>query len=65
MFKVFLSTRAKKELVPAKQFDVKKLEGLDNTFRIRIGKLRIVYAVDWKNKDIVIAKIGMRENIYG
>lgn len=86
MFKVLLSSRAKKELdnfeekyrnriarlfeilsfdpVPAKLFDVRKLEGADDAFRIRIGRIRIVYAVVWQNKDVIIARIGLRENVY-
>lgn len=86
MFKVLLSSRAKKEFdrfeekyrnkiaslfevlsfdpVPAKICDIRKFEGADDAFRIRMGKIRIVYSVIWQNKDIIIARIGLRENVY-
>lgn len=86
MFKVLLSSRAKKEFdnfeekyrnriarlfeilsfdpVPAKICDIRKLGGADDAFRIRIGRIRIVYSVVWQNKDIIIARIGLRENVY-
>lgn len=50
--------------VPAKLFDIKKLEGVDDTFRIRLGRIRIIYTIIWQNKDMVISKPGMRENVY-
>jgi mRNA interferase RelE/StbE len=72
MFKVHLSTKAKKELeqleknlrrriakilevlqldpVPVRFYDVKKMVGVENTYRIRIGKIRIIYTVNGKIK---------------
>jgi len=50
--------------IPAKLFDIKKLEGVDDTFRIRLGRMRIVYTIIWQNKDILVSKLGMRENVY-
>lgn len=48
--------------VPVKIFDVKKLAGLANAFRIRIGKIRIVYAIDWERRHVVIRNgIRLRE----
>ncbi|MBS3054036.1 MAG: type II toxin-antitoxin system RelE/ParE family toxin [Candidatus Aenigmarchaeota archaeon] len=43
--------------VPAKSCDVKKLQGMQNTFRIRIGGVRIVYAIVWKSKTILVSRI--------
>ena len=50
--------------VPVKLYDVKKMRGLANTFRIRIGKIRILYGIYWEEKVIVIAKIEPRESAY-
>ena len=46
--------------VPAKLYDIRKLEGLKNTFRIRIGKIRIVYTIVWKDKVILVSRIEKR-----
>ncbi len=50
--------------IPAKRYDVKKLSGLKDSFRIRMGKVRIVYTVLWKEKVVLIARIGFRESVY-
>lgn len=50
--------------VPVRLYDIKKLKGLKNTFRIRTGKLRILYVIDWKEKQIIIARISFRETAY-
>jgi len=50
--------------VPAKLFDVKKLVGIKNAYRIRVGKLRIVYLILWKDKVILISRIGFRGKVY-
>jgi len=50
--------------IPARLFDVKKLAGTENTFRIRIGKIRIVYTILWKDKVILISRISFRGRVY-
>lgn len=50
--------------IPAKKYDIKKLSGVEDSFRIRIGKIRIVYSIDWKIREIIIAKIEFRETAY-
>ena len=42
----------------------KKLAGLSNAFRIRVGKIRIVYAIDWERRHVVVARIGFRGKVY-
>ena len=51
--------------VPNEMFDVKKIEGLPGAYRIRIGKIRLLYAIDWKNKGIIVFEISFREQAYG
>jgi len=50
--------------VPVTGFDVKKLQGYDSVYRIRVGNLRIVYSVDWIGKIISIHYIGSRKKAY-
>ena len=54
----------KDEPVPVKSADVAKLKGFDNIYRIRIGKIRIVYEVKWKEKIILIHRISYRKDAY-
>lgn len=37
--------------IPAAVFDVKKLAGIKDTYRIRIGDIRVIYEVDWEIKE--------------
>jgi len=41
-----------------------KLKGLENVFRIRVGKYRIVYKVIFEKRFILIVRIGKRESVY-
>ena len=50
--------------VPAKFYDVRKLEGSKNSFRIRIGKIRILYTIIWKDKVILVSRIEKRGTVY-
>lgn len=49
---------------PVKLFDVKKLKGFDDTFRIRIGDWRIIYALRRKEKTIVVYEVAPRGGAY-
>jgi len=49
--------------VPADE-DVKKLRGLKATYRIRIGKYRMIYRVFWENKYVKLLYVGTREQAY-
>ena len=44
------------EPVPAKSYHIEKLGGVDNEYRIRIGDIRIVYAVEWELEQIEIIR---------
>jgi len=50
--------------VPWKEFDIRKIEGEENTYRIRIGDFRVVYFVDKENKTIHVLKLERRGRIY-
>ena len=50
--------------VPAESLDVAKMKGLPNTFRIRIGDVRILYQVMWKDLMVRVGVIEFRERAY-
>ena len=43
-----LFEKLKLEPIPYKDYDIVKLKGLKNYFRIRIGALRVMYEVLWE-----------------
>ena len=42
---------------PKNKFDIKRLKGNDEIYRIRIGKFRIQYVILWDCRKIIIRKI--------
>lgn len=54
----------KSDPVPVKLLDIAKLKGEKNTYRIRVGKVRIVYVVLWKEKTVLIHRADFREKVY-
>jgi mRNA interferase RelE/StbE len=54
----------KNDPIPFKKVDICKLKGYNNTYRIRIGNIRIVYEVLWNEKTILIHCAGQREKAY-
>jgi mRNA interferase RelE/StbE len=54
----------KTDPLPFKKTDICKLKGYDNTYRIRVGSIRIVYDVLWTQKTILIHYVGTREKAY-
>ena len=50
--------------VPYQYVDVKKIKGYMNTYRIRVGNIRILYRIDRKSRSIIIFDIGYRGKIY-
>ncbi len=41
-----------------------KLKALENVYRIKVGKYRVLYKIFFERKLIVIARIGKRESVY-
>ena len=50
--------------VPAEYYDVKKLKGYSDTYRIRIGDLRIIYEILWDPKRIHVLVVEHRGTAY-
>ncbi len=51
--------------LPFREYDLKKLKGTKNFYRIRIGKIRIIYEIRELEQKIYIHYIGLREKAYG
>lgn len=54
----------KQNPAPVPEYEVKKLHGLKDTYRIRIGDIRIEYEVAWESKRISILAIEFRSRAY-
>jgi len=53
------------ELDPFSQrLNIKKMKSLKDTYRIRLGDIRIVYIMNSENKILTIADLDFRGNIY-
>ena len=50
--------------VPAEYYDIKKLKGLTNTYRTRIGDTRVIYEILWDSKMVHVLLIKRRERAY-
>lgn len=43
---------------------IKKIVGVKNGYRLRVGKLRVLYIIDDENKKIKIYRAGYRGGVY-
>ncbi len=59
-----LLTVLKQNPVPFREFDVVKLKGFRDTYRVRLGKLRVIYKVDWSQRVITILVVAERSRAY-
>jgi mRNA-degrading endonuclease RelE of RelBE toxin-antitoxin system len=50
--------------VPAEYYDVKKLKGYTDTYRARIGDLRVIYEILWDLKRVHVLVVERRERAY-
>ncbi len=50
--------------IPWKSFDVRRIKGIEDTYRVRIGDYRVVYFIDNASKTIHILKFDIRGNVY-
>ena len=50
--------------LPFRKYDIQKLSGHQDTYRIRIGRVRITYEVDPKERLIIVHYIGYRSGAY-
>jgi len=50
--------------VPTPTFDIVRIRGAKDTFRVRIGDIRIIYSVSWKDRYVYVLVIDWRERSY-
>lgn len=50
--------------VPAEYYDIKKLKGYTDTYRTRIGHVRVIYEISWNRRTINVLLIEPRESAY-
>ena len=50
--------------IPWRRFDIRKIEGSDNIYRVRIGIYRIFYSIDKNRKIIKVLDIETRQKAY-
>jgi|SaaInlV_200m_DNA_2_1039689.scaffolds.fasta_scaffold62764_2 mRNA interferase RelE/StbE len=61
VFKLF----SKLEINPlSRKLNIKKIKDSEKTFRIRIGKIRIIYTIISQKKQVIITDIGYRGSMY-
>ncbi|GIO42782.1 MULTISPECIES: type II toxin-antitoxin system RelE family toxin [Paenibacillus] len=46
------------------ELDIKKMQGVENQYRLRVGSFRIVYSIIDKELIIIVIKLGSRGDIY-
>jgi len=44
--------------IPFKKYYSKRLKGYEDTFRIRIGEIRIIYTIDWNSRNVIVHYVG-------
>ncbi|MBN2067238.1 MAG: type II toxin-antitoxin system RelE/ParE family toxin [Candidatus Diapherotrites archaeon] len=49
------------EPVPAKNFDLKKIAGSTETYRVRLGHFRVEYFVEWQSKTVFVLFVKRRK----
>jgi mRNA interferase RelE/StbE len=46
------------------QFDIKKLQGYEDLYRLRVGSYRVIFVVITAQKELFVVAIGHRREIY-
>ncbi len=47
---------------PAQEYDLRKITGMEDTYRVRLSSYRVVYCVDTESKKIKILKVERRDD---
>lgn len=47
--------------LPVKEFDIKKIKNVSDTYRVRISRYRIIYKIRWDSKEIYVIEIALRD----
>lgn len=46
------------------ELDIKRLQGLENQYRLRVGSFRVVYSLFEQKLIIIIIRVGSRGDVY-
>jgi mRNA-degrading endonuclease RelE of RelBE toxin-antitoxin system len=49
-----LLLRLKTNPVPAKEFDIRKIKNIPDTYRVRISRYRIIYRIMWDTNEVYV-----------
>lgn len=53
------------KIIPFTELDIKKMKGdWEGFYRLRVGKNRVIFTVNFNSNDIIIYAIGTRSDIY-
>ena len=50
--------------VPWRDWDIRRLEAHEETYRARLGRYRLIYWVNWKAHEVTVLKISSRGRAY-
>lgn len=54
-----------KKMIPFTELNIKKMKGeWENFYRLRIGKIRVIFTVNFDNSELEIYAIGFRGDVY-
>lgn len=63
--KILVNSVEDKTIIPFNDLDIKKMKGTwEGFYRLRIGNIRVIFAVDLTVGNIEVCRIGFRGNIY-
>ncbi len=51
--------------VPSQSYDIAKMKGLVDTFRVRLGDIRVVYKINWESRHVIVLVVSPRGSAYG
>ncbi|WP_356710888.1 type II toxin-antitoxin system RelE/ParE family toxin [Paenibacillus sp. CECT 9249] len=46
------------------ELDIKKMQGVENRYRLRVGSFRIIYSIHDDELIIIVIKISSRRDVY-
>ena len=52
-------------IIPFTELDIKKMRGdWEGFYRLRVGKMRVIFIVDFDSSELEVYTIGAREDVY-
>lgn len=64
-FKILVTSVETQSIIPFNDLDVKKMKGnWEGFYRLRIGKIRVIFTVNLTSANVEIYEIGFRGDIY-